>query len=163
MIARLTDRAPLPLRPAPAPEAPDEVPWGTPYEPGTPTPVRPYPPAGTYTLQGEVHGEATVEIEWNAEGTAVSTVTAAYTDYSDDGSYVLNGTESVTRRTPGQFVTELDWASDLTQSGCATGTKATSPGGFHLRIDLLETIFDADGSLTTTLDGRTYTQPANGT
>jgi hypothetical protein len=69
----------------------------------------------------------------------------------------------VTRRTPSQFVSELDWSSDLEQTGCTAATKTTSPDGFHLRIDLLETVFEATGTLTTTVDGRTYTQPANGT
>jgi hypothetical protein len=163
MVARLTSRDPLPVRDEPIAPVSDEVPWGTPYEPGTPIPVRPYPPAGTYTLQGRVFGEAEVEITWNAENTAISTVAASYTDFSDDGYHVLNGTESVTRRTPSTFVSELDWYSDLEQTGCTTGTKVTSPDGFHLRIDILQTVFDATGTLTTTVDGRTYTQPANGT
>jgi hypothetical protein len=163
MIARLTSRDPLPVRDEPIPPAPDEVPWGTPYEPGTPTPVRPYPPAGTYTLHGRVFGEAEVEITWNAENTTVSTVSVSYSDYSDDGYHVLNGSESVTRRNPSPFVSDLDWHSDLQQAGCTTGTKVTSPDGFHLTIDVFQNIFDATGTLTTTIDGRTYTQPANGT
>jgi hypothetical protein len=156
-------RDPLPVADEAIPPVPDEVPWGTPYEPGTPTPVRPYPPAGTYTLRGGVSGEAQVEIAWNAQNTAVGTVSVSYTNFSDDGYHVLNGTESVTRRNPSTFVSELDWYSDLRQTGCATGTKVTSPDGFHLRIDVLQTVFEATGTLTTTVDGRTYTQPANGT
>jgi hypothetical protein len=163
MIARLTSRDPLPVPDEPIAPVPDEVPWGTPYEPGTPIPVRPYPPAGTYTLHGGVSGEAEVEITWNAENTTVSTVSVSYTNYSNDGYHVLNGTESVTRRTPSTFVSELDWSSDLEQTGCITGTKVTSPDGFHLTIDILDTVFDATGTLTTTIDGRTYAQPANGT
>lgn len=163
MIAELTSRNPLPLPDGPVAPVPDEVPWGTPYEPGTPTPVRPYPPAGTYTMAGDASGEAEVEIVWNDENTTVSTVSVSYTDYSDDGFHVLDGTESVTRRNPSMLVSELDWHSDLEQTGCTTATKTTSPDGFHLRIDVLETVFEATGTLTTTIDGRTYTQPANGT
>lgn len=163
MIARLTSRTPVPVADQPIAPAPDEVPWGTPYEPGAPNPVRPYPPAGTYTLAGQVSGEAQVEITWNEQNTAISTVSASYASFSDDGHHILDGTETVTRRTPSTYVTELDWYSDLVQMGCSTGTKVTSPDGFHLRIDLLTTVFDASGTLTTTVDGRTYTQPANRT
>jgi hypothetical protein len=163
MIARLTSRDPLPVADEPIAPVPDDVPWGTPYEPGTPIPVRAHPPAGSYTLEGEVFGEAEVEITWNPDNTAISTVSVSYANYSDDGYHVLDGTESVTRRTPSTFVSELDWHSDLRQTGCTTGTKVTSPDGFHLTINVLETVFEATGTLTTTVDGRAYAQPANGT
>jgi len=62
---------------------------------------------------------------------------------------------------------KIDWYSDLTQTEARTGrvhgTKKTSPDGFHLTIDILTNIFQATGTLTTTIDGHAYTQPANGT
>jgi hypothetical protein len=56
------------------------------------------------------------------------------------------------------------WHSNLRLTGCQTGTKLTSePNGFTLTVDLLTNIFHGDGTLTTTIDGTTYRQPANGT
>ncbi|MEV5828652.1 hypothetical protein AB0L25_24135 [Spirillospora sp. NPDC052242] len=160
MIARLTDRDPVrPRRVAPIS---DTVPWGTPYEPGDPSPTRPHPRAGTYTVDGAASGTATVKITANAAG-AAETVEVAYTNYSDDGHHVLNGTEKVTGTSSGLTTTKVDWHSDLTQTGCADATKKTSPGGFVLTIDVLKNIFQATGTLTTTIDGRAHTQPANGT
>ena len=46
--------------------AEDDVPWGIPYSPGDPLPIRPHIPGGTYTLPGHVHGFATVSIEEGA-------------------------------------------------------------------------------------------------
>ncbi len=161
MIARLTDRKPVPPRPV-TPIA-DTVPWGVPYEVGTPPPARPYIPQGTYTLKGDKFGSAQVTITENAARTAISTVAVSYTNYSDDGYHVLNGTESVTTNNPSPTLNKIDWYSDLVQTGCVDATKKTSPDGFHLTIDVLRNQFNATGTLTTTVDGHTYTQPANGT
>lgn len=113
MIAHLPGRAPLPISSEPVTPISDVVPWGTPYTPGDPHPTRPYPREGNYTLRGKVLGKAEIHIKENGERTAVETVTVEYTNYSDDGIRVLNGTESVTRRRPSPFDTELDWRSDL--------------------------------------------------
>ena len=47
-------------------------------------------------------------------------------------------------------------------SGRHTGTKVTSPDGFTLSPLILENIFQATGTMTTTIDGHAYTQPGNG-
>ncbi|NSL42700.1 hypothetical protein [Streptomyces sp. 8P21H-1] len=165
MVARLTSRAPL----TPQPVAPvsDTVPWGVPYVPGSTVPARPHPPQGTYTLEGRKSGSAEVTITENSDRTAVSTVAVNYHDYSDGGARVINGTEQVTVENPDPWVNELDWYSDLVQSDIATGrthaTKKTGPDGFHLTIEVGKNDFQATGTLTTTVDGHTYTQPANGT
>ncbi len=163
MIARLTSRTPKPYTP-PAPRS-DVVPWGTPAPEGAPPPVRILAPAGTWTLRGQSFGSALVHIVHNSAGTQITHVDAAYTNFSDDGIHVINGTESADLLPPpSATVVKLTWHSNLTSTGCQTGTKITSePGGFTLTIDLLTNILDAQGTLTTTIDGTTYRQPANGT
>jgi hypothetical protein len=161
MLAHFTSRKPLPvMRVSPLP---DVVSWGTPYIAGSPIPSRAIVPSGSYTLRGSSSGSASVTIADSADGTVVQSVSARYTNYSDDGAYVLNGTESVSGAFPSPLVSKLDWNSDLTQTGYAHGTKQTSAGGFHLTINIESNIFQATGSLTTTIDGRTYRQPANAT
>ncbi|MEX3101647.1 MULTISPECIES: hypothetical protein [unclassified Streptomyces] len=159
MIAHLVDREPVRTRHVVP--APDHIRWGEAYQVGTPAPVRPYPPQGTYTMRGAATGSATVEIVRN--GVEVRSVKATYRHYSDDGRVFLNGTESVTRTNLSLTNHRLDWHSDLVQSGAVRAEKKTSPDGFHLTIDVFDTEFNATGTLTTTVDGRTYTQPANGT
>ena len=56
----------------------------------------------------------------------------------------------------------MTWNENLRLSGRQTGTKLTSPGGLTLSPAVLENIFDAVGTMTTTIDGVTYTQPGNG-
>lgn len=161
MIARLTSRKPLSIKP-PAPIS-DEVRWGTPYLPGGATPPRSFIPAGTYILRGKASGTAQVRITQNDTHTDICAVAVSYANYSDDGIHLLNGSEKVTGRNPSPTATELDWYSDLVQSGASSGTKKTSPEGFKLSIDIFTTIFQATGTLTTTIDGVVYKQPANGT
>lgn len=161
MIAHLTSRKPTPRRRV-APIS-DTVPWGTPYVPGSAAPTRPYPPQGAYTLHGKSFGVAAVTITENATHTAISTVAVSYSHFSDDGIHVLNGTESVTTQTPTPTLNKVDWYSDLVQTGCVNATKTTSPDGFHLTIDVLTNLFQATGTLTTTIDGHGYEQPADGT
>ncbi len=161
MLARFTSRKPLPVRPV-APIS-DDVPWGTPYVPGGPIPNRTIVPTGSYTLKGTASGSAAVHITDTADHALVQSVSVRYTNFSDDGAYFLNGTESVTGTFPSSLVSKIDWNSDLVQTGYAHGTKQTSPGGFHLTINIETNIFQATGTLTTTIDGRTYKQPANET
>ncbi|GAB2989961.1 hypothetical protein GCM10023080_064810 [Streptomyces pseudoechinosporeus] len=161
MIADLTSRKPAPARHVTT--IPDRMAWGTPYVPGSPIPVRPHPPQGTYTLHGKRSGSATVKITENADRTAVKTVEVRYTRYSDDGIHTLNGTESVTTQNPTLTTNKVDWYSDLVQTGRTTATKKTSPDGFRLTIDVLTNIFQATGTLTTTINGHVYEQPKNGT
>lgn len=159
MIARLVDRDPS--RTQHVVTAPDHIGWGEAYQAGVPAPQRPYPAAGTYTMKGASKGTATAKIEWQAG--EVRTVSVAYRNYSDDGRVFLNGTESVTRTNLSLSKNRLDWYSDLVQTGAVHAEKKTGPDGFHLTIDLFDTVFEATGTMTTTVNGHTYTQPANGT
>ncbi|ELP62053.1 hypothetical protein STRTUCAR8_00527 [Streptomyces turgidiscabies Car8] len=164
MIARLVDREPAHRRTVKP--VSDRVPWGTPYVPGTEAPQRPYPAQGTYTLRGKASGSAEVDIVWDATKTAVKTVSLRYTHYSDDAKAFLTGSESVTRTSTSPTLTSLDWYSDLVKSGRSgkvLATKQTGADGFHITIDLWQTVGRATGTLTTTVGSRTYTQPADGT
>jgi hypothetical protein len=173
MLARLTSRTPL----AEDPIAPvgDVVPWAQPYVPGSPASVfdRPVVPAGTYTLDGLVSGSAQVTITngfTNGVATSVASVAVTYTDYSNDGDHIINGTESVVNKSAG-LTAKVDWISNLTLSGVSNGTKVSSgdpnsafPDGIEISIVLFgpgANTFNATGTLTTTIDGHVYTQPAN--
>lgn len=73
----------------------------------------------------------------------------------------------MTATVPALTTSKVDWYSDLTQTVHAkdgtttTNTKKTSSDGFLLSIDVLTNIFDATGTLTTTIDGKAYRQPVN--
>ena len=161
MLADLPGRRPV--KPRKVAPISDTVPWGTPYVAGSPAPERAYPPQGEYTLDGERSGTAHVKITENAARTSIVTIEVEYTDFSDDGRHLLNGTEKVTTTNPSPTVNRVDWYSDLVQTGAVKATKKTSPDGFHLTIDVLTNLFQATGTLTTTINGKVYTQPANGT
>jgi hypothetical protein len=168
MIARLTSRKPLPIAKALTPIS-DTVPWGKAYVTGEQPPARWYPPAGTYRLTGKQRGKATVTITWNDANTRVQDIAVTYAGFSDDGVNTIDGTESVSAAYPSTYVTDILWKSDLTSTMQPKGqkalkvTKLSSPDGFHLTIDLLVNQLDATGTLTTTVGGQAYTQPANGT
>ncbi|KAI0840330.1 hypothetical protein F5Y06DRAFT_285715 [Hypoxylon sp. FL0890] len=148
MVAHFTSRKPIPI--TPVEELSDTIPWATPYEPGS-VPSAPLAiSSGTFTLQGAAAGSAQVTIAVNADGTAIDSVAVTYTNFSDDGLTFLDGAENVTTRNPSITLNVVDWYSDL-------------PDGFHLSIDALTNIFDANGTLSTTVNGTLYTQPANGT
>lgn len=158
IIAHLTDREPLP--PYKVEEAADEVPWGELYVPGETEPQRMSPPPGQYALQGKHSGYANVTL--GGEGDNVNFVEATYHCFSDDGENFLKGTESVSVESPELTLSLVDWYSNLTQTGPWNGTKLTSPDGFQLRIDVMVNLFDANGTMTTTVNGKEYYQPANG-
>jgi hypothetical protein len=162
MVATFTTRKPVTIT-RPTAVAPDTVPWGTPVTTERPTPIRPAIPTGTYVLKGKVFGQATVTITDTSLKNAIATVAVKYSNYSDDGYYVLNGTEKTTKTFDpnNATVAKVDWYSNLKQSGCVKASKVTSANGFHVTIDVLTNEFDAVGTLTTTVNGRTYTQPLN--
>jgi hypothetical protein len=160
MLAHFTSRKPLLIAP-PEPIS-DNIPWGTAYVPGTQTPSRPLIPEGTYTLLGEVSGSASVTIVHTADHKAIRSVAVKYHNYSDAEGNVLNGSESVLQTRPAPTITSLDWHSEIIQTGKVQGSKQTSPDGFKLTIDVMKNIFQATGTLTTIIDGRTYAQPGNG-
>lgn len=159
MIANLTNRKALDL-PKVKPRS-DTVPWGKPFPPGSTYPVIKPLPAGDYTLKGKVSGWASVSIETIRNGTALTSVSVQYHNFSNDGLNNLTGSERVSKENPTPFVEQLHWFSNLTQKGPNGGTKITSPDGFHLAIDIDLNFFEANGTLVTTVGGKEYHQPAN--
>lgn len=160
LVARFTSRKALSIKPL-APVS-DDVAWGTPYVPGTPLPRFTPIPEGTYTLRGKVAGSATVVFKDGDDHRGLKTVSVSYQDYSDEQGNIINGTEEVTRLpSPSPTIFALDWHSNLVQSGKTQGTKITSPDGFKTSIDVFTNIFDATGTLTTTINGKVYKQPGN--
>ncbi|CAH0045350.1 unnamed protein product, partial [Clonostachys solani] len=141
-------------------EAADEVPWGELYVLGETEPQRMSPPPGQYVLWGKHSGYANVTL--GGEGDEINFVEATYHCFSDDGENILKGTENVTVESPELTLSLVDWYSNLTQTGPWNGTKLTSEDGFQLRIDVMVNLFDSNGTMTTTVDGKEYYQPANG-
>ena len=133
-----------------------------PFVAGEPDPVRPQLPTGSYTLQGPDGGSATVTVE--TVGGTVQAVAADYHGYTD-GCRTFDGFERVTR-TGGGFTPPVSWDSNIVMAGCETGTKITrGPDGSQgpMTLSAAGNNFQASGSLTTTIDGEVFTQPANGT
>ncbi|KAJ4290196.1 hypothetical protein N0V90_010411 [Kalmusia sp. IMI 367209] len=166
MLAQLTSRTPQAA--PPVFEVPDQLPWATPFLPGTPLPSAPRDvAAGEYTLHGKVSGNARVQLLSSSsdQSGSIDTVSVSYKDYADVEGYVLNGWENATLTIlwPNPWANLLDWYSDIEQTGIVTATKETGTDGFHLRIDVMENIFQANGTLTTTIDGVVYDQPTNET
>lgn len=144
----------------------DTVSWGVPYIPGSVTPDRPQPSPGTYELKGNFSGFAAVEIYQDEDdtGKTVNGVSVEYFDFSNDGKSILTGTERVETRNVNVTTIFADWHSNLTQTVDDTiNTKKTGNDGIQITIDVMTNIFNANGTLITTLDGKAYYQPANGT
>lgn len=160
MVADLVSRQPKEHPPVDL--LPDTIPWAIPYELGSAMPVAPRPPRGNFTLEGLETGSADVMIVEDDSRTSITTVRVTYREFSNDGLLFLNGNEQVTYRVEGNSLPILEWHSNLTQHGETNGTKMTSPGGFFLTVDMFHNVFEANGTLTTTLDGVVYTQPQNG-
>jgi hypothetical protein len=160
MLARLTSRKAT--KPAKVFNVPDFIPWATPFPLGAANPQQFGVPDGNYTVRGRVSGVATVLLEGTSVLGGGGTVTVVYRDYADEPGYVLNGREKVSAQILG-WDNLIDWESDIVQTGVVHATKKTSPGGFHLDINAETNIFNANGTLTTTIDGVVYKQPANGT
>lgn len=164
MLASRTDRKAT--SPAPVYKIPDSLPWATSFPPGATVPAQFTVAPGNYTLRGKVSGIAEVGITPDSNSVSgLGSVSVIYTDYSDDGEHILNGHEDVTVKIvlPNFWANQVNWVSDITQTGTVNATKKTGPGGFHLNIDALVNIFNATGTLTTTINGVEYKQPANGT
>ena len=154
MMAHLTSRKPLAQRTV-APR-PIKVDWAIPLRPGDPLPKRRNGlPAGKYVLDGKFGGKADVEIEKDAGG--VIAIRVHYTNYTDDGQHIINGTESASRTGAG-LTARIVWRSDLWSSGLQTATKKTGPGGFVMAFR-----GPVEGDLVTTVDGKEYRRPQPGT
>ena len=157
MIARLTTRQPV-TRPQPPPVK-DEIPWGIPLKAGDVLPKRTHLGAGTYTLKGRKSGEAKVVITETPDRSGIAKVEVTYTNYSHDGVNTVNGTESGTSA-------PYTWHADLKLSGLHEGTRKTSePEGFVVTPPSARNPLGRatiTGTLTTTLDGRSYSSPKTG-
>jgi hypothetical protein len=140
----------------------DVVPWGTPYSPGDPVPARAHLPVGTYVLDGTRSGSASAQIGVDNTTGSVDSVSVTYSNFSDDGFHVINGTESVSGG--GGIIQHVLFHENLRLSGKQTGSKVTSePGGYDLTISAVDNIIMLTGSLKTIIDGHKYSQPAPGT
>ncbi|KAF7549512.1 hypothetical protein G7Z17_g6336 [Cylindrodendrum hubeiense] len=161
MMAKLTSRKPKKL--SPVKEASDEIPWGRPYVPGSLVTGSPDVAAGKFTLKGKVAGHASVNLINKAGTTLIGTVAVTYHGYSDDGKAFINGWENVTAQSISATVNRVHWFSNLVQTrrDGYLATKKTSPNGFHLQLDVLRNFFNANGTLTTTINGVVYRQPLN--
>ncbi|KAH7353805.1 saponin hydrolase precursor [Plectosphaerella cucumerina] len=160
MLANLTSREPQPRRTVDP--VPDSVPWGIPYTPGKKLPDLLSIAAGNYTLKGRSSGWANVTITNDARDLPES-VAVIYHEFSDDGRNFLRGREYVKVSYPTPMLAKVVWFSDLAQTGPAGGTKKTSPDGLRFTIDVSLNVFEANGTLTTTIGGIEYRQPANRT
>lgn len=162
MLARLSSRKPT--TPAPIFAAPDYVPWATAFPTDPTLPTTYSLPAGNYTLYGKASGLAKASLTKDPLLGSFKTVSVNYTDYSDDAQHFINGYESVTLTLTASnpWLSQLDWVSDIIQTGAVNAVKKTGPEGFHLTIDAQENIFEANGTLTTTVNGVTFHQPLNG-
>jgi hypothetical protein len=163
MLAHLSSRQPA--APAPVYKVPDMIPWATAFSSGASTPSPYQLPPGHYTLHGKANGTAQVHLTAYPGFEGFKSVAVNYTNYSDDGRHFTHGRETVTLTLSASnpWWNHVDWYSDLTQTGAVQATKRTGPGGFHLSIDAMTNIFEANGTLTTTVGGVVYSQPANGT
>lgn len=162
MLAKLKSRRPA--APKKVYEVPDFLPWAIPFTPGSSPPSPLVIPPGNYTLSGKASGSANVRFFGELR---IDRVVVNYINFSDDNDHILNGYEDVTVSITPPKVWEhrLVWYSNIvqTKAGVVTGTKTTSPEGFHLKIDAMTNIFEANGTLTTILGGSRYEQPQNGT
>lgn len=151
MMARLASRTPL--EPRTVPVAPINVDWGIPLGVGDPLPKRRGPlPAGKYVMDGKVGGKADVEIEHGPPG-HISAIKVRYTNYTDDGQHIINGTELARREGVG-LSDRVIWHSDLRSSGLQNGTKKTGPRGFVMTFR-----GPVEGELVTTIGGKEYRSP----
>lgn len=150
MMATLTSRKAKPVRKVVARDI--AVDWAVPLKPGQPPVSRAGGlPPGKYVLEGKVGGRADVEI-----GEQMSSIAIRYTDFTDDGGHIINGTESATRNGSGLFGS-VTWHSDLRSSGIQNATKRTGPEGFVFSFPGA-----ISGDLVTTIDGREYRRPQPG-
>ncbi|KAH7186885.1 hypothetical protein BKA60DRAFT_531708 [Fusarium oxysporum] len=156
-IVLATFTARRPAKYTPVDTVPDDIPWAELYVPGSSTPDRKGVTPGRYTLDAKASGYAEVAI-------TPAQVAITYNNYSDDGKIFLNGWENATTASDSLTQSHVDWYSNLTQTGPGIyNTKKTSADGFHITIDVLTNEFNANGTLTTTIDGKKYSAPPNGT
>jgi hypothetical protein len=138
------------------------VEWGIDYEPGQPLPHRPSLPAGTYTVEGAEGGAAEVVVTANDTDTRTMSIAVEFNEYTDDDETIINGPQSV-EIAEDSPLSDITWHADLVISGRYEGAVQTSPDGFTVdRQTKMTNVFQSSGTMTTTINGHTYTQPVNG-
>ncbi len=154
MMAHLASRKAQPVRKVPA--TPIRVDWAIPLRAGDPLPQRNRDlPPGKYVMEGKRGGRADVEI--GQENGRLSAIRVQYTNYTDDGQHIINGSESAERQGAG-LDARIVWHSDLRSSGLQNGTKKTGPDGLVMTFS-----GPIEGELVTTIDGKEYRRPSPGT
>lgn len=92
----------------------------------------------------------------------MTSVKVSYFNYRPDGVNFVNGNESGVRETIPYVATSLTWHADLQFGGAYTGSRRTSePGGFVVSVSGIGGAVSISGSMTTTLDGLTFSSPTN--
>jgi hypothetical protein len=102
----------------------------------------------------------------NPTGKRIKEISAVYDNYAND-CRVFNGSESAVETAEiSAFQYEDTWTSNIVMSGCETGTKVTRDRngveGGETTMSAVGGVFQATGSLTTTIDGEEFTQPLPG-
>lgn len=161
MVAHLVERTPLSKRKVTP--APDQISWAAPYLPGKSAQPSLSPRAGNYTLKGKFSGSELITIIENDSNTDYKTIKVRFDNFSDDGQATFHGTLEVSQRTENFTVNYVDWYSNLTREGVLPSRQFTIEGGFHMSIDVLTNIFEANGTLTTIAEGLTFRQPQDRT
>jgi hypothetical protein len=163
MLATLTSRVPQAIAgPAAVPTIGN---WAHRYADFPSSPVRPTLPSGDYTLRGKVSGSARVLVS-NPTGVRVKGIIAIYNNYADD-CRVFNGSEGAAELAEiAPFQYEDSWYSNITMSGCETGTKLTQDQngnvGGGTKMSAVGNVFHATGKLTSIVNGEEFNQPLPG-
>lgn len=158
IVAKLLDRQPI--SPYSLPPVPQTIPWGTPFTTPSSLPSRYGVPEGSYTLHGNFSGSAFITMSYNSSSTTIS---VQYSNYSDEGYFIIDGEEYAQNYRPSPMVVDLLWKSNLTLSGCEQGRKFTSENGYQATLNIMNPIVESTGTLSTTLGGITYVSPNPGT
>ncbi len=143
IVAHLTDRAPAPVRPDTA--APSPTPRWAPALAGF-TPPAPPDPAST-SRDGEAGGTAT-DTEQPGPEPGQTTIAVHYQQFSDDGAWIIDGTEAATY--DHGLLGATHYTADLTLTGDHRG---------HLRADATISAAGLDGTIASTVDGHTLHLP----
>ena len=143
VVAHLTDRRPTATATAARPAAPSPEPAWAPALPGFVPPPWPAQPS----RDGEESGTATVTRRAGPEP-GQSIVEVRYDGFSDDGDWVVDGTEAATY--DDGLLGATTYTADLQLSGAHQG---------YLRADATISAGGIDGTIESDVDGRTLTLP----
>ncbi|MEZ5180326.1 MAG: hypothetical protein R2702_00350 [Acidimicrobiales bacterium] len=140
MVVRLTSRAPAPAPKADTSPTPTWAPELAGYVP------EPLPIAAS--RDGKASGRVTVEHTASADTPGAGMIEVTYEDFSDDGEWVVDGTEQA--RYDGGLLGASDYQADLQLSGDHEG---------YLKADATISPGSIDGTIESEVDGRKLTLP----